>query len=221
MGYVLSPAVSFAFVDGRAIFLDLSTDRYFCLAPAQQDALNILAAGRGLEREPETDLEPLVRRGILVEVADASRPAPCKLADPPTRSLLDDGLPRPVARQVAVAALRIKTTKFALRYRGLQRTIARLNRLKARVIGEELAPHRIWRISAAFEATKLFLSPHRQCLPRSLALASRLTSLGANVDLVLGVANNPFSAHCWVQHKGVVLNDRMEKVQGYTPVLVV
>lgn len=221
MGYMLAPTVSFAFVDGRAIFLDQSADRYFCVAPAQQDALTALAAGDLIESDANPILEPLVRKGILIEVAHASRLTPCRLTDLPSRSLVDDGLPRIGVWQVAAAAFSIQTTKRALRRRSLQRMIDRLVRLKSRVRGQEIEPCSMSRISAAFEATSLFLSPHRQCLPRSLALATRLASLGANVTLVIGVANNPFSAHCWVQHEATVLNDRLEKVQGYTPVLVV
>lgn len=221
MGYALSPAVSFTFVDGRAIFLDLSIDRYFCLEPAQQNALKVLTAGDEIGSEADALLEPLMRRGILIKVAQPSTPAPCRLTDLPSRSVIEEGLPRPASWQVVAAALRIRTTKRALRRRPFESIIAQLRRRKARVSGQELDPHRIWKISAAFEATSLFLSPHRQCLPRSLALADQLARLGANVNLVMGVANNPFSAHCWVQHKDIVLNDRLEKVQGYTPVLVV
>jgi hypothetical protein len=221
MGYCLSPAVSFAFVGERAIFLDLSADRYFCLAPPQQGALNVLIAGNKAERAAENDLEPLVTRGILIEVAEAGRVAACKLASVPTSSLVDDGLPRAQAWRIAEAALRVKAARFALRHGSLNRMIAALVRVKSRVGGREIHLSRMTEIAAAFEQTNLLLSPLRQCLPRSLALATRLAGLGANIDLVLGVANNPFSAHAWVQHKQVVLNDRLEKVRGYTPVLVV
>ncbi|MGD9714240.1 MAG: lasso peptide biosynthesis B2 protein [Thermomicrobiales bacterium] len=221
MGYMLPPAVSFALVDGRAIFLDISADRYFCVAPAQQVALNVLAAGELIESDAEAILEPLVPGGILIEVPYAARPTPCRLEDLPSISLVDEGLPRSGVWQVAAAAFSIQRTKLGLRHRSFQRMIDRLACLKSTVHRQAIEPSGMMHIAAAFEGTSLFLSPHRQCLPRSLALVTRLAGLGANVNLVIGVANNPFSAHCWVQHDAIVLNDRLEKVQGYTPVLVV
>jgi len=45
-------------------------------------------------------------------------------------------------------------------------------------------------------------------------------SRGLAADLVVGVRLNPFAAHSWVQAGSHVLNDRMDSVRTYTPVLV-
>ncbi len=73
-----------------------------------------------------------------------------------------------------------------------------------------------YKISAAFEGTSLFLSPHRQCLPRSLALATRLTSLGANVTLVIGVANNPREGLLTTAEHAILADTGSEIVAGST-----
>jgi hypothetical protein len=40
-------------------------------------------------------------------------------------------------------------------------------------------------------------------------------------DLVLGVRMMPFAAHAWVQDGDTVLNDTVDYVSAYTPILVV
>jgi hypothetical protein len=43
---------------------------------------------------------------------------------------------------------------------------------------------------------------------------------GIEVNLVVGVAI-PFAAHCWVQHADMVLNDSVDIVSRYEPILVI
>jgi hypothetical protein len=38
---------------------------------------------------------------------------------------------------------------------------------------------------------------------------------------VFGVQSRPFAAHCWLQLGGVVLNDTVDHVKRYTPIMVV
>lgn len=73
----------------------------------------------------------------------------------------------------------------------------------------------------AFEQARLLRSTADRCLPRSIALALCLTAKQCRVHVVLGVKLAPFSAHCWVQDGGAVLNDSLEEVQRYSPILVV
>jgi hypothetical protein len=43
---------------------------------------------------------------------------------------------------------------------------------------------------------------------------------GIRPDVVLGVQLGPFSAHCWVQHEDRLVNDRVDMVRTFTPILV-
>jgi hypothetical protein len=40
-------------------------------------------------------------------------------------------------------------------------------------------------------------------------------------NVVLGVKQGPFGAHCWVQHGSEILNDSVEEVLRYRPILVI
>ena len=74
---------------------------------------------------------------------------------------------------------------------------------------------------AAIGAAERFVSSHDRCLVTSIALMHALLRGGCRASLVLGVRARPFSAHSWVQYDRTVLNDRLERVRIYTPILVI
>lgn len=77
------------------------------------------------------------------------------------------------------------------------------------------------RVISAFEHARLIRTAADRCLPRSIAMALRLARYGYRADVVLGVKLAPFAAHCWVQCGDEVLNDSLEEVQRYVPILVI
>ena len=76
------------------------------------------------------------------------------------------------------------------------------------------------RIMAPFAAISRLVSLRDACLPHSLAVAERLIRAGQPAQLVFGVRLGPFAAHCWVQQGSLVVNDRVEIVRTFTPILV-
>jgi hypothetical protein len=83
--------------------------------------------------------------------------------------------------------------------------------------GDPSTPDRIVR---AFEHARILRTAANRCLPRSIALSIRLASCGTRANVVIAVKLAPFAAHCWSQAGDVVLNDSVEEVQRYTPLLV-
>jgi hypothetical protein len=70
--------------------------------------------------------------------------------------------------------------------------------------GADRAPYNLIR---AFDQMRPWY-PHRMiCLFDSLALMRFLCRCGAQGELVFGVRGMPFSAHCWVEHRGAPVND--------------
>ncbi len=73
--------------------------------------------------------------------------------------------------------------------------------------------------AAAFEWVRPYFPAQRACLLDSLALIDAMAVQGCAADWIFGVRLQPFGAHCWVQHRGVVLNDELEHVALFVPIL--
>jgi hypothetical protein len=66
----------------------------------------------------------------------------------------------------------------------------------------------------------LFIPTPRRCLPASLITAVFLARRGVTTQIVFGVRSYPFEAHCWVEHDGVVVDDDLDKVCAFLPIVV-
>jgi hypothetical protein len=211
----LRDGLTFCFASDRAIFLDLPADRYFSLSPELDPAFRSWASGG----EPPSDaLDPLMRLGLFQRGETPERPTIASTTAP-VSSLLE--LPgSKVGLPVGAACAHLVAVAARLRTGGLARTVAGLRRCKARHPSGAAEIGRIARIAHAHETAALVASSHDKCLPRSLALAWHLSRAGLACDLVLGVRLRPFHAHCWVQAGDVAINDRVDTVRTFTPILV-
>jgi hypothetical protein len=52
-------------------------------------------------------------------------------------------------------------------------------------------------------------------------LSEFLARHGIHPVWIFGVQARPFAAHCWLQLNGTVLNDTVDHVIGYTPIMAV
>jgi hypothetical protein len=75
-----------AMADGRTIFLDVDSDRYFCLPPDLDEAFRTFAGNAGKKDADGAQLSCLVQRGILVE-GHAQETAPVR---PACRSAMEE-----------------------------------------------------------------------------------------------------------------------------------
>jgi hypothetical protein len=76
-------------------------------------------------------------------------------------------------------------------------------------------------LASFFRMRIWFYTAYRYCLFDSLVLSVFLTRRRVPCTLVIGVSTKPFTAHAWVQIGDCVLNDEIEHVQTYTPILAV
>ncbi len=219
MGLVLRDGVSFCETSGRLLFLDVRRDRYFCLAPPTEAAFQRLV--RRDQNAGDTQVEKrLLADGLLRAVPGDAVPTACALPMP-IASALDDAETKRSTGQTG-ALLRLARSELSLRFLGLRRALRGVARHKARAratIG--LSDAAIAAPGLGFHAAALLASPLDRCLPRSIATAHRYFSLGIRVDLVIGVKLQPFAAHCWVQRGELLLNDRLDTVRNFTPILAI
>jgi hypothetical protein len=74
---------------------------------------------------------------------------------------------------------------------------------------------------AAARRARPWLPFEGECLQRTFLLRYFLARSGVATDWVFGVRTWPFSAHCWLQIGDLVVGDRLERVQRFTPIMKV
>lgn len=199
------PDLAWCDLGGTLIFLDIARDRYFCLADAcNRKAFHELEqAGLGRVQQPACWPKP----------ADWTPPIRTSLAIGSGSFRLPD-----IARAIWIqrrTERRLTSTSFAATLTDLRCLMDAVDR---RASKSRRTPAQNIR---AFEHARLLRTAADRCLPRSVALALCLASDGERTNLVIGVKLAPFGAHCWVQSGGEVLNDSVEEVLRYQPILII
>jgi len=219
MGFRLRTGLSFCLADGKPVFLDSVADRYFVLtdgvARSFMEIVNdtpdpALSAG----------LADLARNKLIEPTADDTRPMPCPAPFPACASLLDVSRPPLDLLQFAAAALELAWVTDMLKRGRFHALMEGVRQRKARLSGSDSAPDKELAVAAAFARNAYWSSSHDRCLARSIAVARRLIASGCRPDLILGVQLQPFRAHCWVQCGAMLVNDRRDTVEPFTPILV-
>lgn len=213
MPWQLAPHVSFCVASGRVIFLDLASDRYVALPTTLGPGFCEWVAGGAAGAGPEA-LPLLVRAGLLCP-ADAPgviRPVASERA---IREISIDAANTPsFSRLIPVVASSWRARRRLARL-GLAATLDRaLGARPSSANGSEA------RCAAAFMSVRRHLPLPWRCLPDALAMLDYLARRGACASIVFGVTSNPFQAHCWLQSGDQLLNDRLDRVAAFTPILV-
>jgi hypothetical protein len=103
--------------------------------------------------------------------------------------------------------------------RSFRETVAMVRLRKVRHINRPFNMPQARRLCTTFDSMRLFFPSAYLCLFDSLALINFLALYRLYPDWVFGVATDPFQAHCWVQKNGIVLNDTVERISNYLPIM--
>lgn len=217
------------------IILSAKRDKYLCVTHADLTSIsNRLYGwrnqGGAVEQLPQFGVEAdkliasLMSHGIITSSASDGKPfaesecpvreSAIKIPEPITstnRSLL-------CAAHCLVACAKID---WQLRMRDLSQVLARIERRRLR-IRSSAAIHDVThasRLLAAFKDLRPLYPRPYLCLFDSLALLEFLASYRIFPRFVFGVIADPFQAHCWLQEGSVVVNDDLERVGRYKPIL--
>lgn len=223
----LGQNIHFCNLDGIFIFLDVASDKYFYLTDRQSEWFREL-------------LEPVLHgtpsrgaRNLLEHICRDSKCSPETLhgsllvpSELPNAhgSILD----RDTNRGFAVSTLlkfveSLYRCHLLWRRHELEEIRNTTLRWKARVRISHPPPpiDRVARLTEEFHAiTPFFVSTHDACLFRSLLLFRYLTAFNVCPDLVIGVRTSPFSAHCWIQYDGLLLNESYDRASEFKPIMV-
>lgn len=223
MRFGLREDIRVCIVGGAAVFLDIASGRYFSLSSASSPAFERWYSGAKLSDEDIAGLQRLREVGILVAATAAVTQPRSRIADLPLpQSAVDLRGGRPGPRSIVIALIlrlvwsrRVKRWPFA-------RLIARISQSAASA--DEVIPLKVTlkldEMVRAFEIIDLVLGSHDQCLARSLALTDACRRSGLPAELVIGVQTAPFAAHSWVQQGTRALNEKPDRAQHFTPILV-
>lgn len=116
---------------------------------------------------------------------------------------------------VVQCMLLLVVTDLALRTLGYARTV-RIARTLAGVAAVDAQPQLIDETLQQILRATAFYPGRSLCLEQSLVAFVLLRRGGLAVDLRLGVQPYPFSAHAWVELKGVPITESPEVIAGYS-----
>lgn len=207
--------------DGRAVFLDLAADRYFCLPAVANRAFLRAAAGR--TRAGDRDhLHMLVVQEILTEERGPGGFGHPPAVEPPTGDFLDEPVTRPGPLDILLGLAAEARAAWLLHAGSFRKAIESAAKRSRRGRRARRDPDRsLQAIVAASRVLALVTGAHDRCLVRALAVYFRCRRYGIRPKLVIGVVAHPFTAHCWVQLGSKVLVGGFEQARLYTPILVI
>jgi hypothetical protein len=226
--YYLSKDTYFCMTDNHYVFLDLRRDKYLCLTQAHSAAIQPVLGAEStkyaVSDEGKKVLHSLAQAGLLVSDPAFGRPPPLPRIDLPTESLIPNSWRRsPTIGSTDIWRFVSATTdaSMSLGSRSIQWTVHGVgNRRSAVATGHpKVDEEMLGELFRKFQKLRPFYPRPYLCLFDSLALLNFLGPYGAFPHWIYGVKLKPFAAHCWVQHANLVVNDVVEKVREYTPVM--
>ncbi|MEN5168678.1 lasso peptide biosynthesis B2 protein [Brevundimonas pondensis] len=206
----LAKGVHLAWIHEDIVVLDVQADAYSLLVGAA-NLIRPARQGEAVSADAAV-LNDLALAGLTSTTRERSR-------RPPAPATHD-------ARSTAPTSLNARTRALA---NALCGTMAfRQRPLPALVEAARLrssAPHRRDLYGAiqeaeAFEAIRPWVPYEGDCLQRSWMLHRHLHQRGLDADWVFGVRTWPFLAHCWVQVGDTIVGDSLDRVGGFTPIMV-
>lgn len=192
------------------VVLDIARDEYLCL-PFGSGDLSRHANG-ALTIEPGYAARALGEAGLLTsEPPQTPRRVPPK----PSRTVIHERAPTGAGLADAASAIAAAFDVRNARRRGGVSSYLSLDVADDRSRDQsavEMAAKWFWKVGP-------WLPLEGECLVRSATLMRFLARQGLSADWVFGVRLWPFMAHCWVQLEDACLNDDVERLVAYTPLM--
>lgn len=234
--FFLQPHVFLCRAKRHWVILDVNRDKYLCVDRRQFEALGDSLEGWedssvvlkrcpvALPEDAAALANDLLRQDILTECAAGAKHARATAYPLPTEAVDPDSPSQhpPFAHAVSFFASCARASRELSKQR-FQSTVD-LVRARKGLHTHGTRPFDLERarsLACAFERLRLFYPRSYLCLFDSLALIHFLARFALYPDWVFGVNADPFEAHCWVQAGSVVLNDTVQRVSSFTPIMYI
>ena len=236
--YTLTRDVHLCLADECLVFLDLKADKYFCLNRADTSSIaSFLLGSRDLpvgthntgkshaDEEAAAIASELSSKGLIATDDGGGRPIRKLGILEPAWDIGSDQKENTSAvecRYLFPFVSSCLKASWMLRFRSLYRTVKGVEEKKrcARRDNAE-GVFDIHELTSTFHRLRRLYGRNYLCLYDSLALFGFLASYNHFPQWVFAVSAAPFGAHCWLQYNDRVLNDRLDHVRSYTPIMVV
>lgn len=214
MRLFLGPGVHAAHVGEDLVILDTLTDAYFCLAAAAE--LIALGPGGHVAVSQDDVAAQLLEAGLL-----ALEPAPSRVPVPP-RPIASTRLASPASPVTLelVLAIVASTLKVGRRF-SRQSFASLLEGPEPSALALQNPSSALTDAVAQFETLRPWLPLQGECLLRSYHLRTFLRARGLDALWVFGVRTWPFDAHCWLQAGDTALDEDLERLNAYHPIMAV
>jgi hypothetical protein len=235
--YFLSRDCYVCNAQGYWIILNVSRDQYLCVTDADFTSIGSWIFGcrsRDDALEKCHHLDParksligsLLAKGVLT--VDSNRGKPFVESEN-AASKTAVVCPEPIIRAkeflycAAHFFLACAKIDWCLRHRMLALQLAKIERRKLRAgsCTDVLEDPGAKKLIAVFKHLRPLYPRPYLCLFDSLALLELLAGYHRYPRIVFGVVADPFQAHCWLQEGDVLLNDGLEQVGKYKPIMSV
>lgn len=231
--YLLAKHVYASRLDDSLVILDVRSNDYLAIPPESLPELEEKLIGFSTlfstlpsSSKSEPIVDTLFERGILTESPTGHAASPITIS---ASSAVPPGVRRQRHRSVSfLQALRFSASVLyvwqCLRRQQLERALNRLRILQRfnNNRTKKCAPDQALHLLDSFLRMRtLTYTAHEHCLFNALILAEFLIRHGVGATFVIGVRTKPFGAHAWVQIADSVIDDRLEAIQNFTPILTV
>lgn len=220
--YRLRDGLSYCILDGHPIFLDVYSDRYFRLSTELEQSFISYEAGD----RAEGNVGALLGCRLLTQAPDEPSSELSYCIDAPRRSAIEQACSTRAVRPVTlleVIAL-VCSTQAQLKTHSLKAILEDVVALRRKSTSSTSTAHSdqsLLRATSAFGLARKYVPLATTCLLDSLALMKFLARRHLHANLVFGVTNDPFTAHCWVQAGDLALNETVGDATARTPIRVV
>lgn len=219
MFYGISPDVHLADVEGDLVLLDARRNAYYCVPRAHARGLKAALTASHRFRPVADMLDELEAAGLFSMIdAPAQYSPPPFLGTTDLHSVPGTRAPLTICRLGHVLAA-FWSAQLAIRFARPERWFRRIARRNARRRLD--AKDEIEALARLARDAQPFFPGTARCLGSSLFLLGILHRAGFGARWVFGVRTWPFEAHCWVEIDGVILNDSLEHVRSFTPIVAV
>ena len=232
--YRLSDHV-FAGCTGReVVLLDLRKDEYLAIAEGALAALPQFVDGWPRGDSPEHSIGPsdtgavnellqsLLSQDLIVRRSGAAESGSRRRPSAPTAAAVSflDGVGTPTVGTVAQVLRASLVAQMWLTFLPLQTVVQRLQMAPKKGDASAKSIANAIKFSKSYCSVRpLIFRAQTKCLLDSLTMSIFLSSRGVRSSVVFGVRTQPFAAHCWVQLEDTVLNDELDHVLTYQPIL--